>query len=305
MTSAPFRARTVAVLAWSAISSLPARARGDEAGRARAEALFDQARDLMGSGLFGEACPKLAEAMAIAPSGRAKLALAMCHEGEGVLATALVEFRAALAQATADARADRVALAEAHLRGIEARVSRVSLAAAETPGLVVTVDGAPFAPQSWARGLPLDPGVHTVRATAPKREPWETTVRVGSSGNVANVTVPRLREPTPKPSGDTAAPIAPWIVGGAGILALGVGSYVGVTALAKQSEASPFCHGSVCSQDGVDIVHQARGRALIADVALGVGVVALGVSAFLFLRARGSTEKRAAWLDAATGGLSW
>jgi hypothetical protein len=273
----------------------------------RADALFDEARALMGAGRFGEACPKLAEAMSRSPNGRTKLALAMCHEGDGKLATALTEFREALSQATGANRADRIELANAHIRSIESRVSRCMLLVQETPGLSVDIDGVAITRDQWGASLPLDAGVHVVRATAPQHKPWETTIRVSSAGDFVRVPVPELESatmahlpsPTPTPqSGHTS--LLPWILLGGGITAVGVGSYFGVSALGKQSDSDRYCRGSVCDAPGVALVDEAKDHAIVADVALGIGVVALGVSAYLLLR-DGTSSKQ----TARTVGVAW
>src|ERR1700677_5091661 len=80
----------------------PARqARVDEAEEARArqaQVLFDRARELLASadGDVKEACKLLAESQRLDPGGGTLLNLAVCHEREGRLATAWLEYRDAL-----------------------------------------------------------------------------------------------------------------------------------------------------------------------------------------------------------------
>src|SRR5256885_11898030 len=92
---------------------------------ARADALFREAKALMAEGKVGVACRKLEEAKHLAVGGGTVLALALCHEQEGRGATALVDFREALALAVDAKRGDRVRLAEEHLARLEANVSRL------------------------------------------------------------------------------------------------------------------------------------------------------------------------------------
>jgi hypothetical protein len=327
-------ARLAVTLGSLLLSLLPtlAHAESDAGARARADALFDSARELMGKSLFGEACPRLAEAMALTPNGRVELALALCHEGEGKLATALAEFRDARDKAQLDQRADRVELAGQHLRGIEERVSRVRISTHEPPALVVTIDGAPTPRERWARGVPLDPGAHVVRATADLRAPWQTSIHVGSSGDVVSLEIPRLAEPaspSPRssPLSSSPSPLATspatasssgtrrtlgWLVGGLGVVSLGLGGYFGVRALGTQSDADPYCHDGACSRPGVELVDDARGQALVADIAMGVGLVAVVASGILLLGGRdhdAAPSLRGAPLDRRTGastvGLAW
>src|SRR5689334_20317483 len=90
-----------------------------EAASARAEEAFQRARQLMGQNDFSMACPWLEEAYGLDHGGGTLLALALCHEGEGKLATALEEFRQSLKVAVRTQRSDRVLLAESHVQELE------------------------------------------------------------------------------------------------------------------------------------------------------------------------------------------
>jgi hypothetical protein len=294
----------VATLGCTALALLTRPAGADTAPH-DADALFNEARDLMGQGLFGDACPKLAEAQRLAPNGRVTLALAMCHEGEGKLATALVEFARARTEADAAKREDRVSLAEARIRSIEERVSRVTLRVANPAGVSIEIDGAAVDRAAWGAPLPLDGGSHRIYATAPSRRPWESTISLASSGDHLEVRIPELVPDTRGPAAQLAGEnerdasrnrerVAGWISGGVGLVALGVGSYFGIDALAKQSDSASYCHDGRCnSPTGVDLVAQAKGRALAADVAFGGGAVALGLATWLLLL-RGTSQASAA-----------
>src|SRR4029077_7778723 len=78
----------------------------------RAEALFQQARDLMGQHDYARACPMLEESYSLDHGAGTLLALALCHEGSGKPASALREYRESLAVAVKANRPDRVMLAE-------------------------------------------------------------------------------------------------------------------------------------------------------------------------------------------------
>jgi tetratricopeptide (TPR) repeat protein len=91
-----------------------------------------------------------------------------------------------------------------------------------------------------------------------------------------------------------------FIVAGASALALGVGTYFGLSALANKRAADPLCPNDKCTtMDGWNKNEAALRDALITDIALGVGVVGAGVATYLFFRSSrtgGAQPEPAAWL---------
>jgi hypothetical protein len=79
---------------------------------------------------------------------------------------------------------------------------------------------------------------------------------------------------------------AAYVVGGAGVLALGVGGYFGLRARSKWRESDPHCPADRCDAVGYALSDQARTSARIADVAIGAGLVGAGVAAYLFFTSR-------------------
>jgi hypothetical protein len=156
------------------------------------------------------------------------------------------------------------------LRRIEPRVSRVTITAADQ-GIDVRIHGASIPPSDWAAGVAVDGGEHVVTATAPRKKTWRASVRVADAQDVRAITVPALEDeaaPIAPPSApardvdtariDTTAPSAPsstkrtlgFALGGAGIVALGVGTYLGLHALSLQSDRGQHCQGLVCNTTG-------------------------------------------------------
>jgi hypothetical protein len=79
----------------------------------------------MTSGKLDDACRKLEESKRLDPLPGTLLNVAVCHEQQGRTATAVAEFREAKALAERDQRADRVALADQHLKSLDGKVSSV------------------------------------------------------------------------------------------------------------------------------------------------------------------------------------
>jgi hypothetical protein len=260
----------------------------------RAEALFQRARALMEKNDFAAACPMLEEAYSLDHGEGTLLAMALCHEASGRPATALREYRESLSLAVRANRSDRVMLAESHVQTLEASVSRITLrfASAAPTALSLTLDGAPIDRATMLAGAPVDPGTHAIAATAPSYLPWRTNVVVTKRSGSVVVDVPELASAEPRvgaPRAPTSARasgsrILGFTLGGLGLASLGVGTYFGIAAFAAEARSRDQCNGTQCSADGVTYNHQARGDALVADVALAAGGVALAASLYLLLR---------------------
>jgi len=95
--------------------------------RALAEALFRDAKKLFAKKQYAEACRKLEESQRLDPQGGTLLNLAVCHAREGRTASAWVEFQEAIEVAKRVHRSDRVQLAEFELRQLEKKLSRLSI----------------------------------------------------------------------------------------------------------------------------------------------------------------------------------
>jgi hypothetical protein len=173
-----------------------------------ADALYRQARDLMAAGDYARACPKFAESQRLDPATGTLLNLAACHEKQGRLATAWLEYSDAVFAARRDGREDRVAYAEERARALEPKLSRLTLllaADADEPNLEIELDGASVGRAVIGAPTPVDPGSHTVRATAPGKKAWSQTLQLEGEAAQQSLTIPKL-EAAPAGSIATAAP---------------------------------------------------------------------------------------------------
>jgi hypothetical protein len=308
--SAPWERRFLSSLASIVVALLPALARAEPsaADAALAETLFRDGKELMAAKEFDAACPKLQESNRLDPGSGTLLALALCHEGEGRLASAWVEFTNVLA-VTADTRPDRALVARAHVAELEPQLSKLTVtvpsALAHTPGLEILRDDVRLDPSAWGAPVPIDGGAHTIEARGAGRKPWRgrfeiapardrLVVEVPAWVEGANVTSPAV-EPPPLaagPSRSTPPDVARqrWgaAIGAIGVIGLGVGAYFGVTALSKIHDAKAQCPAAPNCASEAPVTLNAEGSrdATIADVALGVGVVAGAVGLLLVLTGR-------------------
>ena len=171
-----------------------------------AETLFDEGRRKMAAGDFAGACPKLAESYRLDAGTGTLTALAVCHEGQGKTASAWAEFIQVVSEARQAGRADREAFARQHIDGLEPKLSKLTVAVdpadAQLADIEVRRDGTVIKPAAWGTAAPVDPGAHTIEATAEGKKPWTATVTVGPSRDMQTVSVPRL-EDAPAPSAPT------------------------------------------------------------------------------------------------------
>jgi len=175
-----------------------------------AETLFQDGKRLLEQGDAPAACPKLAESLRLDRATGTLLALAMCHEVEGRLASAWAEYLEVIARAKKDGRSDREEAARQYAHALEARLSTLSIAVpaavAQIPGLAVQRDGLALEAPAWSTAVPVDPGSHVIAATAPGRRAWTTTVTVSGAADHLTVTVPLLPpEDRREPSAASAA----------------------------------------------------------------------------------------------------
>jgi len=160
-----------------------------------AQTLFDEAVKLMRADHYAEACLKLEASQRLAPAIGTLLYLALCNEREGRLVAASTYYLEAQRMARAAGLEKQEALARERASVVASRLSRVAIeteGVGETPGLRISLDGANIGHESWSTPIPADVGIHTLRATAPGKKSWETTVQVAADAGITRVRVPAL-----------------------------------------------------------------------------------------------------------------
>jgi hypothetical protein len=248
------------------------------------------------------------------------LNVATCHEKEGKVAAAWAEFSQVAVLARKEGRADRETMAQEHMKALEPRLPRLLIEVPQSNrvnGLQVTRNGSRLQQGAWGTGLPIDPGDVVIEASAPGYVSWKNTIAV-KEGETSRISVPLLQpEPTPPPTpaGATTspAPLAPGaehpegassmkttglIVGAVGIAAVGVGSFFAYEAFHKHSQSNDACKlgpsQDQCDAHGMDLNDQSKTSARVADIGIGVGLVALVAGGYLYLTSEDSKAPSAA-----------
>ncbi len=311
------RARVTRLFLLASLLAPAARAEPSAQDKAQADAFFREGRALMNDGKYGLACGKLAESQRLDPAPGTLVNLALCHEKDGQTASAWAEFNE-VAERPGDDKA-RGPFARTHAQELEKRLSRVRVrVAAVAPDEAVAIDGRTQGAGAWGSASPLDPGEHTVVVSAPGKKSWQTTVRLAQGPVVVDVEVPALEElpvarpvipPAPRDVPESAPPdgrgqrTVGYVVGGAGVVALGVGVVFGLRTLGKKSDADALCPNNKCAGDPrvADLDDAAKSSALISTIAVGVGAVAIAAGLYLVLAAPVAGVKSAAVAISPTG----
>ena len=290
-----------------ALGGAEARA-ADSRDAAAAEALFEDAKKLLESGDASAACPKFAESYRLDPATGALFALALCHEREGKVATAWVEFIETAGRANADRNPEREAAARERASALEPRLSfvtiRVDPATIGLTGLTILRDGVPLGPAAFGTSLPVDPGRHVVHAEAPGYAPWEASFEIGDAPQRSALQVPALvalpspspsarapaapPKPLPPPSSPGSFEMTPLRLGGialgaAGVACLGIATGATIRALDKKASSDDTCDATGCDDAGHDDRVAAQEAAVWATASAISGAVLLGAGAVLYV----------------------
>lgn len=303
---------TLALTTWAGSAA------AQSTGNAAAEALFQEGRALLEAGKFAEGCPKLAASQRLDPATGTLLALALCYEGEGKLASAWAAFTTLEGRSRTEVREDREKIARERAAALRPRLSTLAIdvpaEVATFPGLVVKVDGQVMAPGSFGVAVPVDGGEHRVEVSAPRKAGWQSVVVVKQESDAVRAKVPPLADVADDTPGSTpaaaAAPspehdapvtepgsgmrLAGLITAGVGVVTLGVGSYLALDAKSDYEAAAEHCANGTCPPNPYQETEDARSQGTFATVLFAVGGAAIGTGAALWLLAPSAEPDRAA-----------
>jgi hypothetical protein len=283
-----------------------------------AEALFAEGRSLIAQNRFAEACEKFDASRKLDPAVGTLLSLGHCYEAQQRTASAWFAYRAAVALA-AQRNDLRRSTAEERASALEPQLPTIVVHLGEDPSgppTQVAIDGEAFGPDALRAPIAVDPGPHSIEATASGRQPWSTRVEVQGPGKSLTVEIPVLEaisDPTIAEGARHARAtrrVAGVALAAGGVIAIGVGSVLGVEAIEKGRDANRACPGGgTCSNAAaVSENNTAKSMADGSSVTIPIGAAVLALGATLFLTAREPRGPRIEATASAHGGqlgASW
>jgi hypothetical protein len=270
-------------------------AHADPANKAMAQTLFEEGRRLLASGNVAAACEKLTESYRLEKAVGTLLNVATCHQKQGRFATARLEFEELEASASREGQASRAQFAREQGAALESKISKLSVNAPDATAKI-TVDGRELPHAAWGVFAPVDPGKFMIEVSAPGKVTWKRVVEVVGEGRSLSIEAPPLadvpapppppapilvRPPPPKPEGPSALSLG--LIGG-GIVAIGVGSVFGATAMAAQAEARGRCDRGGCDDTARGLLDDKSLSATIATVGVSIGLLATAAGFYFLLR---------------------
>jgi len=286
-------------------------------------AKFQQATELEQAGNYAEALGLFREVGQIKMTPQVRYHIAFCEEKLGRLVGALGGYELAASDAAkVDPSFEKEVAARADdLRG---RIPKLVVKRGDGAAAAkIEIDGVALGASSVGKELPMDPGPHEVRGTLSGREPFSVTVElVEKDVKTVEVVLKAAETDTPAVGGGTPAAdsgagngkdqgpekppskVLPFVIGGVGVASLAAS---GVFFLMRQSaikELDDACgpNRNQCPSDKQSTYDKEKPYNTVSQVALGVGVVGVGVAVTLLLTqkpAKKTADRSLTWVPAA------
>jgi hypothetical protein len=300
----------------------------DEAAKARATALFAEAKALSDAGKHADACRKLEESVKAHAGVGNQYNLADCWETIGRTASAHALFLRVVERTRELGQAEREQAAKERADALAPKLTRLRVEVKAPPeGFSLTRNGQAVPQEKLGVAVPIDPGMQKLRASAPGKQAWSQDLDLPPDPGTTVVTVPELadekkklvaaaapaakKEPKPasnppeeEESSGGFRTIATLSLLGIGIAGAIVGSSMGVQYATSHRDAEAICPSSVgCTDEEIadhdELVKDSETARTWMYVGAGAAAVGLGGAAILHFTAPKSQERMdAAWLGA-------
>ncbi|MBA3454524.1 MAG: hypothetical protein H0T42_15650 [Deltaproteobacteria bacterium] len=261
----------------------------------RADRLFEEGKAMLDNDLAA-ACLKFEESLQFNSQAIGTLLnVALCDEKLGRYASAVAKFGEARDRAKEQGMEVHRKAAEEHIQALAAKVPHLTLAFSEPPRAQTTiVIDDRLIPFSSIANHPVDPGAHDVVVSAPGHVAYKARFEI-AAGEAKDLAIPPLQKSV---SVQSSRRRIGRITTGAGIAAVGTGVVLGLVAKRKFDAATEDCNRITVGMEKVwqcESTGEARSAhtlGTVGTVVVGVGLVAVGVGAYLWLSGRGESERR-------------
>lgn len=275
----------------------------------KADALFKKGKQLLAEKRYAAACEAFEESDKLDPGIGAKLNVAKCFEEWGKLTKALVWYKQA-EEAAIKQKDEREAKIKELIAALDTDIPRLTIRVppkANLKGAGVRLNGTPV--EKFDEPILLDPGPHEVQYIV-NNETRKKTIQLERGGEreltLELTLIPEAiddkkqqekKPPPPPPSPGRTRRIIGISMAGAGVVGLGVASYLTLDARGTYKDAlDAHCGGMAngCNDEGLRITKDARSQANTATIITlaSVAVAAGGVVLYLTAPKSSPNERR-------------
>jgi hypothetical protein len=279
------------------LASGSAHAQSDAENRATARALAQQGGEALEARDYPKAEDAFRRANALFHAPTLLLGMARAQTAEGKFVEAWENYNQIILEGVATTPIFAKALDDAkkEIASVDGRRSRVTVTVTGAGSSRVTLDEGPLKVEALGVPLFVNPGTHTVAATADGFKPSTQTFAVAEGQSAAVILAlepmpaaappaPALIAPAPPPRAGRVNHVPAYIAFGAGGLGLVVGVVEGLAASSKHSTLKGECPTSTTcpstAQATIDAYHSAGAISTFGFVLAGVGA-AVGVTLWI------------------------
>jgi hypothetical protein len=160
-------------------------------------------------------------------------------------------------------------------------VSAVDANGKDLTNVRVLVDGVIVSSKLDGRPIVVDPGEHSFTYETPGSPSVTETVLIRQA-ELARLLSVKLAPATPTTSERVRRiPLTSWVLGGVGIAAAGIGGALWVSGTSDHSSLEESCGATrSCAESDID---GGKTKLVVGDVAMGIGLVAIGAAVVLAL----------------------
>jgi hypothetical protein len=298
----------IAFLALAAASPTSAFA-ADETAKARTT--FQEGVQLEAAGNYATALGKFQEVAAIKRTPAVVFHIAFCQEKLGHLVEALGGYRIAEHDADGDPKSAKVQQTAAEaIAALEKRVPSLTVKRGKNADLAkISIDGVELGNNSLDKPQQVDPGSHSIDATAPGVEPFHQVIKI-AEGETKSVDVTFKDKPVagPKPPAGDDKPkkdddkppaegqssVVPYVVGGVGVASLLLSGVFFLQEKSAENDLNSQCKGNICPSSASSTGDKGKSMALLGNITFGLGIVGVGVGTYLLVTQKPSADPAAA-----------